>query len=158
KLELVLLNQINALADRFFDKHYLSNHLDFNSLQPQAKSSQLQSELCSLQDQSASLERKNEILYSDKLNGIITHEQYMKFKSKFEGESESLKKQQRAISEEIARIVNQESIPANKTDILDRFRSISILTQDMVNQLVESIYVYKRKKGEPQQIKINWNF
>ena len=158
KFEQVLLNQINALADRFFDMHYLLEYLDFNSLQPQAKSSQLQSELCSLQDRSASLERKNEILYSDKLNGIITNEQYIKFKTKFEVESESVMQQQQAIASEIARIVNQESIPASQIDILNHFRSAAVLTQDMVNQLVESIYVYKRNKGEPQQIIINWNF
>lgn len=158
KLEQVLLNQINSMADRFFDEPYLLEHIDFKPLQPQSILSQLQSELRTLQEQSASLERKDEILYSDKLNGIITNEQYIKFKTKFEVESESLKQQQQAIAAEIAWLVTQESIQASKTDILDPFRSSSILTQDMVNQLVDSLYVYKRKKGEPQQIKINWNF
>jgi len=158
KLEQVLLDQINSLSDRFFDKLYLLEHIDFNPLQPQSKSLRLQSELRSLQDQSAALERKKEILYSDKLEGIITKEQYMKFKSKFEVESESLQLQQHVITAEISLIDDLESIPTSNINRVNHFRSTSALTQEMVNQLVESLYIYKRKKGEPQQIIINWNF
>ena len=136
KLEQILLNQINSLSGWFFDKNYLLENIDFNPLQPQSKSSRLQSELYSLQEQSSTLERKKEILYSDKLNGIISEEQYLQFKSKFEIESGSLLMQQRAITEEISCMANQEFISASKTDILDHVRSTSFLTQDMVNHLV----------------------
>jgi len=158
KLEQVLLNEVNSLAIRFFDEHYLLEHVDFNPILSHTRSEQLISKLRSLQDRSAVLGKKKEILYSDKLDGIITYEQYMEFQHKMEAETESLLQQQQAITAEISLMKDQAANPVSKTDILNHFRNTSILTQDMVNQLVESLFIYKRKRGEPQQITINWNF
>lgn len=158
RLEQILLNQINSLSSLFFDEDYLLEQIDFIPIKPPVRTARLQSELNSLQERSVSLERKKEILYSDKLEGIITYEQYMEFKNKMKVESESLLQRQLEIAAEISLMEDQDANPSCKADILNHFRNTSILTQDMVNQLVESLYIYKRKKGEPQQISINWNF
>ncbi len=158
KLEEVLLNQINSLASLFFDEKYLFDHIDFNPRNPRARAARLQSELNSLQERSVSLGRKKEILYSDKLEGIIPHAKYFALLKKVEMESEFLYQRMFDITAEISIMEDQEVNPTCLSDILNHFKIISILTQDMINQLVESIYIYKRNKGEPQQITINWNF
>ncbi|HVI40416.1 MAG TPA: recombinase family protein [Anaerovoracaceae bacterium] len=158
KLEQVLLNQINSLAGRFYDEDYLIKHIDFDPFQPDSRKAQLKSRLQSLQDRTDTVRRKKDILYSDKLDGLITFEQYLEFKIKLEEESESILLQQQELTAEISFMEARESDPVSKTDIMNHFRDSATLTQEMVNQLMESVYVFKRKKGEAQQVIINWDF
>lgn len=158
RLEQILLDQINSLCSLYFDEDYLLAHIDFIHKNPHERKARLQSELGSLQERSVSLERKKDILYADRLDGLITYEQYMEFKNKIEVESESLLQRQLDIESERSLMKDQSANPSCKSDILNQFRNTSILTQDMVNQLVASLYIHKRNKGEPQQIIINWNF
>lgn len=158
RLEKILLDQINSLIDRFFDENYLLEHVDLNSIQPSDEREQLKSNLCMLQESSAMLDRKKNILYSDKLEGMITSEQYMDFKCRLETESAALLLQQKLIMEQLSLLQASEIVPQNKTDLLQHFKSVPVLTRDIVNLLVESLLIYKRKKSEPQQIIINWNF
>lgn len=158
RLEQILLDQINSLTSRFYDEAYLLEHIDFSPLQPDSRLSRLKSGLRSIQDRLTALERKKDILYADKLDGILSNEQYKAFLTRQETEAESLRLRRQALAAEISSMEEQEPNPACKSDILEHFRSPGALTLDMVDQLVESVYVYKRRKGEPQKITINWNF
>lgn len=156
KLEQILLERINSLSSSYFDEAWLLNQLDSDLISINSGSSALNAELITLTGRSASLERKKEILYLDKLNSIITEVQYLAYKKSLDREAVSIMERRREIMEEL-------SCPEQpKTDlyksILESFRTPRSLTRDMVDQLIDSVSIHKRKNGEPQQVTITWSF
>ena len=158
KLEQVILNQINAFTDRYYDEKHLLQQLKIVEKHPISQKEMLLSRLNSLGNTSAALIKKIEILYADKLDGIISAEQYIQFQQKLDEELKSIESKKQSITLELSNMDSLESKPDSEQSLLDRYRVFTILTQDMVNELIESVYIYKRKKGEPQQIIINWDF
>lgn len=158
KLEQTILNQLNSLADQFFDKKYLLEHIDFDRLQPNSKKTLILSRLHSLENRSNAIALKKNILYSDKLDGIITNKQFAEFSNKLETELESTDLQIKAVKEELSLEQKNESQKINTSEIINNYRSLTLLTQEMIDEFIESVSIYKRKKGEEQQIIINWNF
>ena len=157
-LEQILLNQISSLSFRYFDGAFLSEQLESVPDLLDSGKNRLETEMNSLQERFVSLKLKKEILYSDKLNGIITEKQYLDFKSRLDKESEFLALHKREILDELSLIEDKESDTSGMQAFLQNFEAPCKLTRSMVVQLVDSIYVCKHKKGEPRQITINWNF
>lgn len=158
KLEESLLERISALTGLFYDEAYLLEHVDFNPLHPNSRLSQLKAGLRAIQDRLALLERKKEILYADKLEGIISAELFTDFMLRQEKEAGSLRLRQQALAAEISAMTQCETDPSSEKEILEHFRTPVTLTKEMADLLIESVYVFKRRKGEPQRITINWNF
>lgn len=158
KLEQALLERIRSLTGLFYDETFLLEHVDFDPLQPDSGLSRLKADLCAIQDRLSALERNKVILYADKLEGIISSKMFKDFMTRQETEAGSLRSRQQALAEEISATVENAPNPVCKTDILEQFRIPGALTREMVDLLVESVYVFKRRKGEPQEITINWNF
>jgi hypothetical protein len=158
KLEQALLDRIGALACLFYDEAYLLEHVDFNPLHPNSGLAQLKAGLLAIQDRLGSLDRKKEILYADKLEGIISGELFAEFMARQETEAGSLRLRQKALTADISAITGRLTDPACEKEILEHFRTPGMLTGDMADLLIESVYVFKRRKGEPQKITINWNF
>ena len=164
KLEEVVLKQINLLNDRFFDEEYLLEHIKFNEINPISVKSNLESQLQSLQFQESLIEKKMDTIYSDKLNDLISQDQYIRYRDKLTIEKKSLFQQLNKIESELAdeielsdQEINQTK-EINKIDVIRSYRICPLLTQEMVNQLIESIYIYKKINKEPQRIIINWSF
>jgi hypothetical protein len=111
-----------------------------------------------LQSQSSVLDRKKEILYSDRLEGIISQAQYLEFKAKLEQESEALLLEEQTMRAEISSLVKKASETTDGNGFMESFRFPSELSREMVEHLIESVHVHKHRKGEPQEITINWNF
>lgn len=158
RLEYLILSRINALSAVYFDEAYLSPQIDPSRLRSCSKPSQLESRLHALQSRSSVLGRKKVILYSDRLEGIICQAQYLEFKAKLEQESEALLLEEQTMRVEISSLVEKTSETADGNSLLESFQFPSVLSREMVEHLIESVYVHKRRKGELQEITINWNF
>ncbi|MEL7656133.1 MAG: recombinase family protein [Bacillota bacterium] len=158
KLETVILSQINMFTDRYYDEKYLMQQLRMDENCPKSRKEQLLSNLNTLNNNLDTLIKKKDILYSDKLNHIITTEQYITFQQKLDNEFKLMESKKQEILAELSNIDAPQSNADKIQNILDDYRIFPNLTQEMVNELIESVYIYKRKKGEPQQIIINWDF
>lgn len=159
KLEQVLLDQVCLLNVRYFDISYLKKCISLNSLNSYSKLPQLNKDLSSISERISANERKLKILYTDRLEDIITQDQYLEFKKKLYADSEALEQKQQETIDliEHAETENQ-GHERDECILLDSYFKPSSLTQEMVNQLIESVYVFRRRKGEPQKIMINWKF
>lgn len=153
----MLQNRINTLSADFFDET-LPSLVDSGLIRPQPKVCRLESRRQALLARTSVLERKKEILYSDKLDGIISREQYLAFKAKLDQESSSLRKEQQILSDELSFYKAAAPEPAGGDSPPEALRSPPELSPEIAEQLIESVYVRRRRKGEPQEITINWNF
>lgn len=89
--------------------------------------------------------RKIRILYNDKLNGVIEHEDYMMF-------SQSLVEERKRLEDEIAEenkildsneVLDDETIKANINKIIKKYCKETVHTKEMLNLLVKKITIDK---------------
>ena len=159
KLENVILNQVNALSSRYFDSEYIFSHLAFDSLLPKSRKNVSLSRLQVIQDCIKTINRKKEILYSDKLDNIINQNQYITFRNKLDQELREIQLEQFQIEEELSYMDEHPPELVNQSKLLDRYKISTVLTQEMTDQFIDSVLIFKRINGESsQQIVINWNF
>ncbi len=158
RLEQVLLNRIRVLALLYYDETGLKELLAEDLNQSDSGRHRLDMELNVLQERSGALEKQKEILYFDKLNGIITGDQYLVIKAKLEEQSEFLRRRGQEIFERLTKLECRETDTDTKEARLKHYKSPCCLTGTMVDGLIDSVSVCKRVKGEPQQILVNWKF
>ena len=158
RLEDLVLSRINALMSGFSDEACRFAPISPDQIRSFSKSSRTESALRALEAQWSLLNRKKEILYSDRLAGVISCEQYLEFKAKLEQESDVLLLERQTLREELSSRKAKPPDPAYDSGLPESFCSQSLLSREMAEQLIESVYVSKRRKGEPQEIIINWSF
>jgi len=158
RLEQILLNQIRSLASQYFDSAALLEQLDQDSILIDSERSRLNAELNTLRKRFDNLVKQKETLYSDRLNGIVNEEQYLIFKERLENQTELLRLRREEAGAKLSEINEEINEPNYRETLLEHFKTPVSLTRDMVDGLVDSVYVYRHKKGEPGQITINWNF
>lgn len=158
RLEDLLLSRINALSADYLGDACLSFPSDLDRLPLRSKISQTKSRLQALQARSSILDRKKEILYSDKLEEIISHEQYLKFRTKLEQESEAILQEQQTLQEELSSFGEKAPESSVVTSFPESICSQPALSRELAVHLIESVYISRRGKGKPQEITVNWNF
>lgn len=160
-LKELLLAKLNALAMEFYDESYLYSRIDFKPFLPETRAAALQLRLEELDGLLNTITKKINMLYGDKLEGIIDGEQYLNFKGKLEEQTKAVSDQQQEIRAQLlteSGLQFQMQQQYSGLEILKKYCSFDALTQEVSDHWIESVYIYKRKKGEPQQIIINWNF
>lgn len=98
-------------------------------------------------------------LYSDKVKGIITEEQFISFNEAFQSEICDLRKRKEAAE----KIAAEEKLRFSEEDIflqkIQEYQSVTQLTQRIVNEFVDYIEVgEKDKERGTQEIRIHWNY
>ena len=157
-LENLLLTEINAFTAQYFDIHQL---MEFVKFQPASSDSLKQTasfRLKELQDYKKNVLKKAEILYQDKLDGIVSRDQYLFFRDKLNEELKHYEAEELAQQKNLLKLEEKQADTDGKLQIIESFRCADCLTQEMADQFIDSVYVYKKKKGEAQQVIINWSF
>jgi DNA invertase Pin-like site-specific DNA recombinase len=157
-LEDLLLSRINALTAVSLDEACLLSQIGHDRICSHSDRPRLESVLQALEARLSLMDRKKGILYSDRLSGVISCEQYLEFKAKLERESKNLQLEQRSLRDELSSYEEKLPDPADGTSLQKFTFSRSQLTREIVEQLVETIYIGRRRKGSPQEITINWSF
>lgn len=157
-LEDLLLSRINALSAAFQAEACLLSQIGYDLARSHSEQARLESLLQASEARLSLIDKKREILYSDRLSGVISCEQYLEFKAKLEQESENLLLEQRSLRDDLSSYKEKLPDPADGRSLPAFSLSRPQLTREMIGQLVESVYIHRRRKGEPQEITINWNF
>ena len=96
-------------------------------------------------------------MYTDKLDGIITPEQFATYREKYQTESAKCEK---SIDFLIARLdsCSWNTNSLDPKDIIDKYRKIDRLTFRIADEFIEKILVHKKINGEKRKIEIMWRF
>ncbi len=157
-LEKLLLERIGALTKQYFDEEYLHNHWEWDRFPIDPGKSELASLLNAVQNRLSTLENQRNLLYYDRLEGIITREMYASYCGRLSEEKESLLQQQENLTEILSSLAAANDSPAELIRLLDGYRSPEKLLPEMANQLLESVRIFRRIKNQPQEIRITWSF
>lgn len=98
-------------------------------------------------------------LYMDRVNGIITVEQFNNLNQSFETENKELKERLTELENKLEVLNDHDVLKEQLQGIIQKYEDFKELTYEMVQQLIDTIEIKeKNKKTEEQEIIIHWLF
>ena len=160
ELEEIVLNTINKKIKKFYDENELL------ALDCKKTDNRFDNSINSLKKKKETLE--NEInktrnylknLYEDKVNGVITPEQFKDLIANYNNNEEGLKKQIKTIDNEINYYKTKKEVLKNNKEIFSKYHNLKKLNRVIVTEFIDKIYIGKLNKEENcRDIQIVWNF
>lgn len=99
------------------------------------------------------------VMYSDRLNGIITEDEFVTFKDHFTESKKQLIDQKVLHEKEIEVYNEKEQSQKSIEDLVKKYKDIHVLSHEVINDFVDNIQVGEvNKQTKEQEIIINWNF
>ena len=96
----------------------------------------------------ADLKRKQDALYDDKFNNIISVETYQRLFNATEEDIKTANNKLKVLQSEISSIEEDSSCYVEYLDIIKNFLDMKNPTKEIMNRLIDKIYVTKDKKLE----------
>ena len=97
--------------------------------------------------------------YAEKLNGVISEDDFLSFKEVFEKEQQALAVNKKHVENELASIDVSQKIFGNIAALLDKYKRIDTLTHEIINDFVDNIQISERNPDTKEQlITIKWLF
>lgn len=158
KLEQMVIAELKRLSDEYLDRDELEARVDFcNELTAQKE--KLEKEQNAYEKQIEDYANKIKITYMDKLNGVITENDFLDLTREFFADKERLTHAAANTQKQIDAIDLRLAAGDNRREIIEQYLNFDHLTRYMVELLIDHITVGKRKKGEKDPpVEIHWNF
>ncbi len=150
-LESCVLAQINNLIQKYCQM----DEIEIQTHQEEFIQSQIL-ELRSLQEQIKAVERRQEGLYEDKLDGTISKEQYLMYSRKFTSELEALKTRCQNLEDKINSIRQEQADTVDKQALIKKYSQVDKLTREIAEEFIEVIYIGAADEKKNREIKIVW--
>lgn len=154
KLEKEILSQLNNFIEQYSnqDEIQIQNETQ-NSIDKYKKEINRYSLLISEK------ETKLANLYDDKLDGIISKEQFISYNQKFTSELNQLKTEQEETEFKLKSL--KESLETNNQnfkELIKEYSHVDRLTRTIINAFIENIYIGEFIEGQGRPINIEWKF
>lgn len=152
-LEREIVSQLNELIKKFSDQDKIEIQDE-----TQTNINKCTEDIIKISKQISEKENKLERLYEDKLDGIISKEQFISFNQKITDEIERLKSNQQFI--EAKKKQYQSSYRDNEhiKEAIKKFSQIDVLTKDVADEFIKTVYVGEVIEGHKRQVTIEWKF
>ena len=106
-----------------------------------------------------SIRRNINLAYTDKLNGVITQEDFLSFKEMLDQDRQNHLKKKETLEEELASIELRKKTFGNINALLEKYKQIDTLTHEVINDFIDTIRIGERSpETKEQAITINWLF
>ena len=150
----VVLSEIRALYSNCIDEEQAANELgELNGIE--RKLIKLAAEMKKLDKEIEKLNKRLESLYIDKLDAVITPEEFVVLKNRFTADKERFLKKRDIISEELAEIKRRQSDTESRLETIKRFKDIRELDFETVQALIDYIEIGGNRDN--RIINIYWN-
>lgn len=158
KLYDIVFDKIRMYIKEFADFDYINSQVKDNS-KLLNKKNRLEKELSQLKKE---LEKQSIIfkkLYMDKINGIISQEQFIFLTQEIE--KDKLKSEQRiaSINKELEIFADNETLFRRKNEIIEKYKNITELNYEIISTFIDYIEIGEKDKDtKNQEITIYWLF
>ncbi len=162
ELETILLDSINDLLDRYYDKSRLEQEYEIRK----SKNTNMEEQIQILKKEKMNLDKKIEEnksyyrkLYEDKIKETIREDMFQMLSKDYLNEIELMTKRKNIIDEEIEALNKREENRKQAMDILSKYQHIDVLNKVIVDEFVDKIYIgIYNKETKQRNIEIEWNF
>ena len=94
-------------------------------------------------------------MYTDKLDGIITLEEFAVFREQYQNESKEMEKRIGLLKNQLSNYTDNETQIDTKS-ILEKYRKIDTLTFEIADEFISKIFIGKLQKSGKREIRIEW--
>lgn len=158
KLEQLVLGELRALSQQHLDKDELERSIEFSdNLKAQQK--RLYSDISTYEKKITEYERFFQTLYIDKLNGMISEDQFLSLSKGFSADKGRDERAIHRIRGQLEELSQRIAAGDNRRALIDQYLGIEHLTREMIEVLIDYISVGKCIPGTKDvPIEIHWNF
>ena len=158
-LEKIILNEINKLIKKYYDIKILNN---INLNNNKNNTNNILSSLIHKQEKiTKEINKKDNYLkslYEDKVNNLITKEQFIKLIDSYNNDITTLQNQLIIVKKEISHYQDKINLKNDNT-IFNKYNSIDKLNKVIIDEFIKKIYIGKiNTLNNTRDIKIIWNF
>ena len=155
-LEAVLIREIKSLINSNFDPEHISLNIEKTS---ESRLDALEREKKQINKKLSKLRGDSVQLYRDKLSGLFDDEQFKLLSDTFNAEISQYTERLRLLDEEISSLDSEKKAKRSKEEILAKYKDVEKLSFELVQELVEGIYIGKvDPETKQREIEIRWNF
>lgn len=160
-LEEFVLGEINKMIERYYDKSKLES-----SYYEKKVNSNYDKDIASLEKERKDLEKqiktnkeKITMLYDDRTTGILTPEEFVMLKNKYQNDNEKYQKRIEQINVEVIELEQKKAEDKDESEIFEEYRNIKKLDKIVVDTFISKIIIGKKDpETGKRDIKIIWNF
>ena len=158
KLEKIVIQELNALSQRYLDQAKLERNIEFNQNLEQQRANWMNAKE-KLARQMEDHHTYVRTLYMDKVKGIVSEADYLAMADDFAKERARMESQIKEAQHHIADLDAQMLPGDQRKEIIRGYTHVEHLTREMVEILIDYITVGKRIPGtQDVPIEIHWNF
>lgn len=159
-LEQAVLSELKKLKYEYFDNIQIENGIEiFDNNSIFKKAERIKSDIKSHQGKLSEYSECLRSTYIDKVKGIITEAEFMDFSGSFNEKKQVHEKTLEFLEEELKRAQYLAQKETSKKSIIKLYSNIEHLDRDIVEKLIDVIYVRKRNSETKElAIEIHWNF
>lgn len=159
-LEEIILNEINKQIDKYYDKTKLEK-----SYYEKKVHTNYQKSIDALLKEKNDIERKIKsnqdrftMLYEDKASGVITAEEFIMLKNKYQNDTDKYKSRVSEINLEITELENKKQQETSEKVIFEKYKNITKLDRIVVDTFISKIIIGKvNPETQKRDMKIIWN-
>ena len=159
-LENIVLEAINKKIQKYYDEVSLSK------IETKNKKSRFADKIKSLENQKLEAIKKVsetrkylKSLYEDKVNGIITAEQFKELVSDYNSNESIYNDQIKSIDNEIEFYKKKEIATNDNKKIFSKYKTLESLNRVIIDEFIGKIYIGKlNEETNTRDIQIKWNF
>lgn len=150
-----VLKEINYLIDKYLNVDKLEESIIIEKFRD--KKQQIQKEIAQCESNLAKKSKAIQASYMDKVNGIITQEQFIEFNQDFIKEKESIEALLKEKKNKLLEFNNEQEALKSKRQILEQYINVTELSREMVDNLIDYIVVgQKDPVTKKKTIEIHW--
>ena len=117
----------------------------------------LHKKLDSLNEQKSKARIRLDGIYTDKLDGVITTEDYLRYKEKFDAEIAELETKSNELLSIIEKYENNEHDNESRMNLITKYTHISELTKNIADEFIDTVFIGERNENGERDVLINWN-
>jgi len=153
KLEDIIAERIKVLfAD--IDNGEIANEFDF-AIETENAIATAEMEFDKVEKELNKYAEYLQSIYKDKMDGVITNDDFAELKRGFMTEQERLRLQKTALLKRLSELGIKRLENQNKYAVVDKFKDFETISREMVTEFIDYIEIGKVENGE-QEIKIHW--
>ena len=161
-VENILLNEINKLLSKYYDKENLKDL--YSKASSKEKDNQHKIKIL-LQEKNELISKAKENvnffknLYEDKVRGVITEDMFLQMSSDYQKDLDNSNKRIEKIEKEIDELNVKKQDKKQAEVILKKYKKIKEINRTIIEEFVDKIYIGKYDKiSKSRDIEIIWNF
>ena len=134
-LKRTVLKELNLLIQKYLNVEGLEEEIILKKIKDDKEKKQ--KEIIEYQSNITKKSKLIQALYIDKVNGIISEEQFIEYNINFKKEKENLEKMLAQKEQELLNFNNEREELDSKKEILKQYINVTELTREMVDNLIE---------------------